>query len=579
VEGQPPQSGGLQGSLRDRNSALADSVLAPIKQTVKDMSLAWSTAVRFLTVTAVLVALAAAAASAQSAPPASVPGEALFVISGRGWGHGVGMSQYGAYGMANAGRAYDEILAYYYTGTELGPAPTTDVRVLLAEAAPAVTIASTVPFTVLDRAGETYKLPAGPLVLRAKLLLPTAAGPVKVAGPLVVRPGKNAPLSLDGRAYRGKLEIAVKATFVRVVNLVKLEDYLHGVVAGEMPYRWPLEALKAQAVAARSYALASVVKGKPFDLYSDVRSQVYRGIPGETSRTSEAVRATGGQVVLYGGKVATTYYFSSSGGRTASAADVFGTPVPYLVSRPDPWDEASPNFRWGPVLLGARTLQSKLGLDERVLDAVGVPTSSGRLRSLTVQTEAGPETVTAGLLRNSLGLRSTWITVGVLRLDQPRDSTVFSSPLRLGGIARALPAPLLFSSPDGSSWTEVGAFQRETSGLGSLIVKPERTLRYRIEAAGAASPGILVQVAPRVQLTLGAEPMTLTGTVRPRLSGTPVTIERRAGPTWKRIVRSTVDQTGAFRAKLSLQPGEYRARVPATGGYAEGVTAVLTVTG
>ncbi len=388
------------------------------------MSLAWSTAVRFLTVTAVLVALAAAAVSASAQPPqpTSVPGEALFVISGRGWGHGVGMSQYGAYGMANAGRTYDQILAHYYTGTELGPAPTTDVRVLLVESAPATTIASTVPFTVLDRAGVVHKVPAGPLVLRPKLSLPSVDGPVRVPGPLVVRPGKKAPLSLDGHAYRGRLEITVKGSFLRVVNFVKLEDYLQGVIAGEMPHRWPLEALKAQAVAARSYALASLVKGKPFDLYSDVRSQVYRGVEGETARTSEAVRATSGEVVIYGGRVATTYYFSTSGGRTASAADVFGTPVPYLLSRPDPYDEASPHHRWGPELLGARTLQSKLALDGRVLDALGVPTASGRLRSLTVQTDQGPETVTAGLLRTSLGLRSTWITVGVLRLDQPRDT-------------------------------------------------------------------------------------------------------------------------------------------------------------
>ena len=545
------------------------------------MSLAWSTAVRFLTVTAVLVALAAAAVSASAQPPqpTSVPGEALFVISGRGWGHGVGMSQYGAYGMANAGRTYDQILAHYYTGTELGPAPTTDVRVLLVESAPATTIASTVPFTVLDRAGVVHKVPAGPLVLRPKLSLPSVDGPVRVPGPLVVRPGKKAPLSLDGHAYRGRLEITVKGSFLRVVNFVKLEDYLQGVIAGEMPYRWPLEALKAQAVAARSYALASLVKGKPFDLYSDVRSQVYRGVEGETARTSEAVRATSGEVVIYGGRVATTYYFSTSGGRTASAADVFGTPVPYLLSRPDPYDEASPHHRWGPELLGARTLQSKLALDGRVLDALGVPTASGRLRSLTVQTDQGPETVTAGLLRTSLGLRSTWITVGVLRLDQPRDTSVFSAPLRLGGIARALPAPMLFSSPDGSSWTEVAALQRETSGLASVVVKPERTLRYRIEVAGAASPAVLVQVAPRILLALGAEPMTLSGTVRPRLSGATVAIERRAGTTWKRIVRSTVDQTGAFRAKLRLVPGEYRARIPATGGYAEGVTAVLDVAG
>ena len=127
------------------------------------MSLAWSTAVRFLTVCSVLVALAAGAAWAhpgQSHPGQSevISGEALFVVSGRGWGHGVGMSQYGAYGMANAGQTYEEILAYYYSGTELGQAQTKQVRVLLAEARPAVTISSPKPFTALDARGETYKL-------------------------------------------------------------------------------------------------------------------------------------------------------------------------------------------------------------------------------------------------------------------------------------------------------------------------------------------------------------------------------------------------------------------------------------
>jgi stage II sporulation protein D len=153
----------------------------------------------------------------------------------------------------------------------------------------------------------------------------------------------------------------VQGQYLRVVNVVALESYLQGVVAGEVPYSWPAEVLKAQAVAARSYALANLVEGKPFDLYSDVRSQVYLGVAGEKPSTNEAVADTAAEVVLYGGKVATTYYFSTSGGKTASALDVFGFDVPYLKSRPDPWDKASPHHRWGPVLLGARTVQSKLG--------------------------------------------------------------------------------------------------------------------------------------------------------------------------------------------------------------------------
>jgi SpoIID/LytB domain protein len=491
------------------------------------------------------------------------------------------MSQYGAFGMANEGSTHDKILAHYYTGIELGQATTKEVRVLLAEGRRAVTISSTAPFTILDGAGQRYRIPPGSLVLRANLAVATAAGVVAATPPLIVRPGKGAPLSLDGRLYRGRLEITTQGAFVRVVNFVGLESYLEGVVAGEMPHTWPLEALEAQAVAARSYALANLVKGKPFDLYSDVRSQVYLGVAGEKPRTSEAVHNTAGQVVLYGGKVASTLYFSSSGGKTANAADVFGVTIPYLVSRPDPWDKASPHHRWGPVLLGARTIQAKLGVEGRVLDASGVLTPSSRLRSLTVQTANGATTVPAGLLRTSLGLRSTWITIGVLRLDRPaQGSVVFGSTIRLAGIARGLLQPTLSSSADGSVWTQLGALRRGAGGVFSFAVKPSQTTRYRIEVKGAASPGLLVRVAPRVELVQPAEPGLLTGTVRPKLAGALVVIERQeAGRgTWTLVAEAVVDEKGAFRADLALAPGSYRARVPATEGFAEGLAA-LSVTG
>jgi len=501
----------------------------------------------------------------------------VFVVSGRGWGHGVGMSQYGAYGMANEGSSYAQILSYYYTGTQLGRSGKNEVRILLAEGRRAVTIASPAPFSVVDAAGAVTKIPAGGLVLGTDLMLPSPQGPVPAIAPVVVRAGK-APLALDGRPYRGKFEVAVQGSFLRVVNPVPMEGYLQGVVAGEMPYTWPLEALKAQVVAARSYALANLVKGKPFDLYSDQRSQVYNGVSGERPRTSEAVSDTAGQVVLYGGKVASTLYFSSSGGKTANAADVFGAVVPYLVSRPDPWDKASPYHHWGPVLLGARTIQAKLEVQARILDASGVPTPSGRLRMVTLQTAAGPTSVPAALLRTALGLRSTWISIGVLRLDRPRDAVVFGSSLRLTGIARGLLSPMLYGSADGSTWSTVGPVDRDTGGNASAVVKPAKSMRYRIEVTGAASPALLVRVAPRVQLSAPVEPDTLTGTVRPKLPGASVTIERMKGPTWTRVGVASVDESGSFRVALRLVPASYRARVAPVSGFAEGIAPVLTVT-
>src|SRR5262245_12494520 len=169
----------------------------------------------------VLLLLAVSSASAQQ-PPVSSYGEAVFVVSGRGYGHGVGMSQYGAYGQALAGRTYDQILSYYYTGTQIGKAGRKELRVLLAEGRRAVTISSSVPFTAVDATGATYSLPKGPLTLRPDLTLPSDAGPVQAVQPLVLRPGKKAPLALDGRLYRGKFELVPQDGFVRVVNVVPL---------------------------------------------------------------------------------------------------------------------------------------------------------------------------------------------------------------------------------------------------------------------------------------------------------------------------------------------------------------------
>jgi stage II sporulation protein D len=532
-----------------------------------------------LSLALVALAIVATTASAQPTPPAAIPGEALFVVSGKGYGHGVGMSQYGAYGMAKAGHTYDEILGHYYTGIELGTAVAKEVRVLLAEGRRAVTISSPVPFTIRDAAGGIYRLPAGPLTIRPNLELPTPEGPAVAMSPLVVRPGKAGPLSLDGRLYRGSLQVSAQGGFLRVVNFAGLESYLQGVVAGEMPHSWPLEALRAQAVAARSYALANLVKGKPFDLYADVRSQVYLGVAGEKPSATEAVRTTAGEVVLYGGRIASTLYFSTSGGKTASAADVFGAPIPYLVSRPDPWDKLSPYHRWGPVLLGARTIQAKLGIEARVLDAAGSVTPSGRLRSLEVETTTGSETVPASLVRTALGLRSTWLSIGVLRLDRPSGPLVFGSSVRLGGISRRLPSPMLATSADGNVWGPAVALAREPNGNVSAIVKPVQTTRYRIEVEGAASPALLVQVIPRLQLVRPVEPGVLTGTVRPKLAGAAISIELKSGSGWIPVGQATVDETGAFRAELTIVPGGYRARISATGGLAAGASPVLQVTG
>ncbi|MDQ3066968.1 MAG: SpoIID/LytB domain-containing protein, partial [Actinomycetota bacterium] len=266
-------------------------------------------------------------------------------MSGRGWGHGVGMSQYGALGFAGDGSTYEEILAHFYPGTTLGPAPVARVRVLLRELQTSLTISSPVAVRVRDVFGKTYGLPAGAVELGPALQVTLNGTRTPLAGPIVFLPGSR-PLEL-GTPYRGQIEVVVSGPRVSAVNAVGLEQYLAGVVPREMPAAWHSEALRAQAVAARSYALAHRLAGKGFDLYPDVRSQVYGGVAAEDVRATAAIDSTSGQVLLYEGRIADTLFHSTSGGRTTTAAEVFGgKDVPYLIAVDDPFSSLSPVHRW-----------------------------------------------------------------------------------------------------------------------------------------------------------------------------------------------------------------------------------------
>ena len=369
---------------------------------------------RFLLIASLVVTTASAAGAAT--PPA-LRGEPRFVISGHGWGHGVGMSQYGAYGYAQRGFTYRQILAHYDPGTQLAPAPLNRVRVLLGSGK-TMTIASAAGVKVRDADGVVTDLPAGTWKLGPglKLKLPDADGPEALTGPLTFS-ATTLPLQLGGKAYRGTFVVSSDGKKVSVVNNVGLEQYLGGVVPSEMPFDWHPEALKAQAVVARSYALA-VRKTGAFDLYADTRSQVYRGIIAEKSSSNAAVNATAGQVLLYDGKVAVTYFYSTSGGRTAAISDVWkAQPVPYLVSVDDPYDAISPYHDWGPFPYAPAKLDKLFKVPGKLVDVETELNPSGRVSSLTAHGTEGDVTVDAGVVREKLGLRSTWFRVGVLALD------------------------------------------------------------------------------------------------------------------------------------------------------------------
>src|SRR5690242_20607439 len=361
-----------------------------------------------------LLAFGPAAAARVDANAAA--GGATFVVTGHGWGHGVGMSQYGAYGYAQKGVGYEKIVLHYFPGTELGDAPVSKVRVLMTSGVGTLPIGSTSDFRVKDGTGAVHDVAAGKYTLTPalKLKVDGAATARALPGPLLFQPGGSA-LGLQHR-YRGSIQVDVVAGKLRAINMVGLEQYLYGVVPSEMPFTWHPEALKAQAVVARSYALATRRSGA-FDLYPDTRSQVYLGIEHEKPSTNAAVNDTAGQVVLYQGTVAKTYFFSTSGGRTASAEDVWGEPVPYLVSVPDPYDSISPHHSWGPFVFSGAKLAKTLKMKGRVVDLQPELNSSGRIKELTVVGTKSTLVVPGAKLRQLLGLQSTWFSVGVLSLS------------------------------------------------------------------------------------------------------------------------------------------------------------------
>ncbi len=380
---------------------------------------------RLLLAAAATLSLAASSANGQQTPP--VVTVTTFVFSGHGWGHGVGMGQWGAYGYALHGETYDWILGHYYPGTQLATAPAgTKLRVLLAEGLRRVTVSSDAAFSVLDGQGVRHDLEPGAYSFGPGLRVVSSAGqpPEPLAGPLRFLPG-SMPLQIK-RHWRGAIEVDVTGSTLQIVNVVGLDAYLRGVVTSEMPHDWPAQALEAQAVAARSYALAAQRPTGLFQLYSDQRDQVYGGIEAETPESDAAIAATLRQVLLWDGNPALTYFSSSTGGRTAALPDLFPDrpPLPYLISVPDPYDTYAPHHSWGPVVLTGAKVSKALKVPG-VLDLQPTP-ATGRARQITI---------VAGEARTTLPApRVPWPTDAV-----PVGGAVALAP-GLGG-AGARPAP------------------------------------------------------------------------------------------------------------------------------------------
>jgi SpoIID/LytB domain protein len=364
----------------------------------------------------------------------TVPDSRTIAFKGHGYGHGIGMGQYGAEGGARSGASYTQILAHYYPGTTMGT-KSGNIRVLLSSD-------TTDSVMIEAKSGLTFR----PLSGGSAISLPTTVG-----GKTVIRWSID-PLSTDKRksvlryrtdptwrvynnttwtgdaqfegstmdlvlpeggdkTYRTTLRSALPksgATNRDTVNVLSIEHYTRGVVPRESPSSWHAEALKAQAVAARTYGVRSITSSRYYDICDTTSCQVYGGADAEVASTNDAVSATAGKILTYDGAPAFTQFSSSSGGFTNAGSQ------PYLRAVDDPWDDWSGNANhdWT-INVKASTIEShyaSIGTlrSMEVTKRNGHGDMGGRVSSLKLVGSKASVTISGVDARFAFGLRSDW---------------------------------------------------------------------------------------------------------------------------------------------------------------------------
>ena len=360
-----------------------------------------------------LTAACVAAALLACAYPVAASAGVSWIVHGRGFGHGVGMSAYGAYGFAKHGKGYRFILGHYFRGTSLGTLEKTRVVRVLLDISPGDVEFSGATSACGERLDPARNYEAHRAGSSVKL---RSSGGKRLAncGRRLRAAGRGRIAIAGHGTYRGALETVPTESetgSLNVVNALAIEQYVKGVMPNEVPPSWPIEQLKAQSVAVRSIAITGDVDGNGFDLYSDTRSQVYEGLESEYARTNDAVASTRGQVVTYGDEIAQTLYSACSGGHTESVKYVFGTAVPYLVGVPDPYDYYCPLHKWTLEFSGPE-ISSRLGAYLKgKLKRVAIVKTGVSPRIVTAQLigTGGTSTVTGSQLSVALGGYDTWM--------------------------------------------------------------------------------------------------------------------------------------------------------------------------
>jgi stage II sporulation protein D len=385
-----------------------------------------------------LLLMGALNAPSAMADSAVKPSDGAFTVKGAGFGHGHGMSQYGAYGAATKGLSWKEILAFYYPGTTLQTLSSSttikvwitadndnNLKVLPAEGLKvydsndhSLTLPTGTKYRSwrITRSGSGYRLSwkdadGGYTTFSTKLdtstwMVSTKAKVVKVRLP-----------NGATREYRGTLRLIKRGTGGRTVNKVKLEDYVRSVVPSEMPTSWATDAVRSQAVAARSYAIRTreSTSYSGYDICDTTACQVYGGratttsagkrIVRETAAGTAAARATAGTIVTYGGQVALTQFASSNGGAMSNGG------YSYLRAKNDPYDGVVKSQAWSRKITAKAVAKAYPSVGTvkqlKITKRDGSGRYGGRVVSIQIIGSKKTQTVTGSAFQGKFSMRSS----------------------------------------------------------------------------------------------------------------------------------------------------------------------------
>lgn len=479
--------------------------------------------------------LLAAPAGAAAAPTSA----SRFYINGAGFGHGIGMSQYGAAGFAQHGFTYRQILQHYYSATTIGRVnPSRNVTVLLHEGAATFRGALRVKGTAVKLSPRTNY---GVIVVGSMLRILSHGRTIGTFKPPLTVTGNGTPLTLVGQGrYLGAFVFRPASTGgVMTINSVGLDNYVRGVVAAEMPASWPAQALDAQAIAARTYAITAGSVAADFDVYDDTRSQMYEGVNAETATSNAAVAATSGQVVEYDSAPVVTYFFASSGGYTESVQNVwYGiAPEAWLHGEPDPYDDSynNPYYRWTDpysVATAARKLRKYYAGTFEGLNVLQTGVSPRVVQAQVVGSQ-GSHTLTGAQLQQLFGTLSTYMAFSTLTETGSQSSTPVT----------ASTAPTTPAAPTQTTTTTTTTPTPPITGGSGL-------------GGSAASANTASATGTTPPTTPTSSDLSVQGTVYPAQQGASVVAQLDEAGGWTNV--SSAQVTAA---------GMYVIPVPSTGTY------------